>query len=119
MNTPLVLIESWLPRELVNIIQTYIRNDIVHEAVRCHLYNLMYEQDLYIKYIYHTRVTPNCYCDQLSAKYLRKYDYCDHCRWFENVVESSEDENYTISGYLTCIGDENEKQYNKLICNNN
>jgi hypothetical protein len=114
MNTPLVLLERWLPIDIVNIIQTYIRNDVVHEAVRCHLIDLMYEQDLYINYIYHTRVAPNCYCDQLSAKYLRKYDFCDHCRWFERVVEGSEEEEYTVSGYLTCIGYENEQQC-KLI----
>jgi hypothetical protein len=48
------------------------------------------------------------------VKYLRKYDFCDQCRWFEQVVEGRDDEKYAVSGYLTCIGDENEQQY-KLI----
>ena len=87
---------------------------MANEAVRNHLLDLMYEQDLYINYIYHTYVVPNCYCDQLSAKYLKKYDFCDHCMWFERAVECSEEEEHTVSGYLTCIGYENEQQY-KLI----
>ena len=115
MNTPLVLIERRLPRGVVNIIQTYIRNDVVHDAVRCHLFDLMYEQDLYINYIYHTRVVPKCYCGILCVKYLRKYDFCDQCRWFEQVVEGRDDEKYAVSGYLTCIGDENEQQYKLII----
>lgn len=111
MNTPLVLIERWLPRELVNIIQTYIRNDVVHEAVRCHLHYLMSEQNLYINHIYETQVHPVCFCDRLSTKYLRKYDFCDHCRWFEHI-ECSDD--YKLPGYITCLNIDNEQQYKLL-----
>jgi len=114
MNTPLVLIERRLPRELVNIIQTYIRNDVVHEALRCHLQYLIYEQELYIKYIYDTQVRPVCYCHRLSPKYLRKYDFCDHCRWFENSVEFSDNDEYKSVGYIACLNSDNEQQYKLL-----
>ena len=114
MNSPLVLIARRLPRELVHIIQTYIRNDIVHEAVRHHLRYLMYEQEIYMRFVYYNYVEPLCTCDQHGPKYLRKYGGCQQCMFFESIQYS--DSEYKVAGYVTCLGDENPQQY-KLLKN--
>ena len=114
MNTPLVLIARRLPRELIHIIQTYIRNDLVHEAVRNHLHYLMYEQELYMKFVSDNYVEPVCYCHRMPRRLLEKYNGCQHCNWFERIEYEDE---YKIAGYLTCLGHDNP-QKNKLLKNN-
>ena len=37
MNSPLSIIEHKLPRELINIIQTYLINEIALEAIYYHI----------------------------------------------------------------------------------
>jgi hypothetical protein len=110
MNSPLILIERRLPRELVNIIQSYIRNDIVHTAVSNYLSYLLSERDLYMQYMYETHVMKQCYCHTMSSRNLRVYDGCDYCNWFERLEF---DEEYIPSAYSTCI--ENNNQYRKLL----
>jgi hypothetical protein len=114
MNSPLVLIARRLPRELVHIIQTYIRNDVVHEAVRHHLHYLMYEQEIYMRFVYYNYIKPLCTCHQHGPKYLRKYGGCQQCTLFESIQYS--DSEYKVAGYVTCLGDDNPQQY-KLLQN--
>ena len=113
MNSPLVLIARRLPRELVHIIQTYVRNDVVHEAVRNHLHYLMYEQEMYMRFVYYNYVESLCTCHKHGAKYLRKYGGCQHCNWFERIEH---DDEYKIAGYLTCLDSDNTQKY-KLLKN--
>lgn len=102
MNSPLVLIARRLPRELVHIIQTYIRNDIVHEAVRNHLHYLMHEQEMYMRFVYYNYIEPLCTCHQHGPKYMRKYGGCQNCMFFESIQYS--DSEYKVAGYVTCLG---------------
>jgi hypothetical protein len=99
MNTPIKMLDLQLPIGLINKIQGYLRNDIAHEAVREYLYYLEYQQQVYDDYIYNTQVQPNCYCHELCAKYLRKYDGCDYCRRFES------DDCYKLPQYMVCFSD--------------
>ncbi len=99
MNTPITLFASKLPTDILNIIQKYIRNDLAHEAVSNYIWYLKYEQNLYDTFVYYTYIEPTCYCDQLSRRYILKYDGCDHCRLYENT------QHYMISQYLTCVYD--------------
>jgi len=102
MNSPLLLLDRRLPRELVNMIQGYLYNNIAYEAIREYIYYLEYTQNLYNNFVFTTYIQPNCYCHTLSAKYLRKYDYCEHCCLFENT------EYYKLSQYLVCIRENNQ-----------
>jgi hypothetical protein len=102
MNSPLVLFERRLPRELIFMIQRYISNDFVHDALSEYKSYLIYEQKIYDEFCYNQYVLPNCYCHRLSQKYLKKYDGCDHCRTYESLYY------YKLPQYLTCIMDDND-----------
>jgi hypothetical protein len=110
MNTPLVLFERRLPRELINIIQSYLSNDIVYLAIRNYFHYLLSEQELYMQHMYETYVMEQCYCHKMSSRNMRVYDGCDHCNWYERI--ETDDEHFS-SLYLTCIT--YNEQYYKIF----
>lgn len=102
MNSPLVLIQHRFPQEIVNIIQTYMTNDIVISAISEYFHYLFYEQDLYDDFVYSTYIAPVCYCRR-----LRRNKDCTPCYEYEYTYK------YKKDSYITCIV--NNDQFNKIF----
>jgi hypothetical protein len=94
MNTPLVLIQRHFPQEVVNIIQSFMRNEIVYQAIYEYFNHLFYEKDLHDRFIYNTYIAPQCYCHR-----LRRNKDCQHCYEYEYT------DIYKQDIYLICIED--------------
>ena len=93
-----------MPRELCDIIQSYITNDIANQAIKEYYSYLLYEQDVYEDFVLTTYVTPNCYCHR-----LRRNKDCSWCYYFEYTNK------YKLDSYITCIQDND--QYQTIIYN--
>jgi hypothetical protein len=106
MNTPLVLFTRRLPRELIGIIQSYLRNDVAHDAVYNYIRYVEYSQDLYDAFVYDTYVLPNCVCHSMPRRLFTKYGGCYDCRLFEGDY-------YKMSQYITCLYD--NEQLDKIL----
>mgnify|MGYP003968663611 FL=1 len=104
MNSPIIILfHNKICRELIDIIQSYVRNDIAHQAIKNHIRYLYYEQDLYDSFVWDNYIAPNCYC----RIYRRGNKDCEHCHLYEYT------NHYKLSRFITCI--EKNSQYNKLI----
>ena len=103
MISPVNVLRNYMPRELCDIIQSYITNDIANQAIKKYYSCLLYEQDVYEDFVLHTYVGPNCYCHR-----LRRNKDCSWCYKFEytNV--------YKLDSYVMCIQDND--QYQKIVC---
>jgi len=104
MISPVNVLRSYMPRELCDIIQSYLTNDIANQAIKEYYSYLLYEQDIYDKYVLHTYVMPNCYCHR-----LRRNKDCTHCYDFEYTTK------YKLDSYITCIDDND--QFSKILDN--
>ena len=107
MNSPImILFHNKICRELIDIIQSYVRNDIAHEAVKNHIRYLYYEQDLYDSFVWNHYIDPNCYC-YIYDKYTCKKRECEHCYIYEYTNY------YKLPRFITCIT--KNSQYIKLV----
>jgi len=97
MNTPLVIIQRLFPQEVVNIIQSFMRNDIVYQAIDEYFYYLFYQEELYNNFIYNTHIVPNCYCYRIPRK-----KECQYCHEYESMYARTSD------AYVICI-EENDQ----------
>ena len=106
MNSPLVLFEEKLPIELINIIQSYLSNDIAFIALKEHYDYLFYKRDLYENFVYTNYILPNCYCYTYynpRANRIKTRD-CNHCFKYEYT------NCYMMNDFEVCIYNNDQVQ---------
>jgi|TARA_Y100000992_G_scaffold120854_2_gene79207 hypothetical protein len=107
MNSPLKIIENnfGLPRDVLNIIQSYIVNNIAYSAISSYFNNLYAKKNLYEEFVWANYVIPRCYCnncpDNGVRKIFRKKD-CDPCFIFESTYR------YMPNDFTECIIENNQ-----------
>ena len=104
MKSPIVLLKDKLPQELINKVQSYMKNDNMVTCLREYYNYLIYEQELYENFVLKTYIMPQCYCHR-----LRRNKDCSHCYEFEYT------DMYKFDSYITCVM-END-QYIKIAYN--
>ena len=104
MNTPLTVIcgKYKIPNELRNIIQGYVRNDMMHKHLNEYLRTVSDKQYFYDEFVYETYIIQNCYCPLYYSK-----RECSHCFLYENTFY------YKTTSYINTIID--NPQYCKVI----
>jgi hypothetical protein len=102
MISPVNVLRNYMPRELCDIIQSYMTNNVANQAIKEYYSYIQHEQDVYEDFVLHTYVGPNCYCHR-----LRRNKDCSWCYKFEytNV--------YKLDSYVMCIQDND--QYQKIV----
>ena len=106
MNSPLSIIEHKLPIELINIIQSYLINEVALEAIYYHIDYLYEAQDDYEE----TLVKENeCTCHRYFNARANKWKTreCNFCWMIDYTTE------FHIPGYKTCIW--NNSQLSKIL----
>ena len=106
MNSPLSIIEHKLPRELINIIQTYLINEIALEAVYYHIDYLYEAQDDYEDSLRNNNEC-NCYRYFNPRANRWKERECNFCWMMDYTTE------FHLPGYKTCIW--NNSQLSKIL----
>ena len=74
MNTPLVLFYNILPIEVINIIQSFIVNEISKKVLEYIFHKINIKQQIYDRFVYFNYIIPNCYCFAIHIN-----DNC--CNW--------------------------------------
>ena len=104
MSSPLLIVEEVipykLPFEILNIIQSYMKNDVAYEVLKEYYSYLYYKKDLYEDFVYENYIAPNCYCNP------RRKDECEHCYYYEYTYR------YTPQDFKCCILD--NPQFRKI-----
>ena len=104
MESPLKYIEDQFPIEIINHIQSYMRNDVMYRALQEYFDYLHYKENLYNNFVSIHYVKPNCYC----SRSIREDDVeCNHCMDYEYNTK------YVPNDFHICI-DEND-QYRKIV----
>lgn len=90
MNSPIIILENNfnLPREILDRIQLYLKNDTVNNALIAHFENLYMKKDKYEEFVYFNYVYPNCSCNNCpyNGKYkIYKRKDCNPCFIFEST----------------------------------
>lgn len=117
MNTPLTIIEQFFPQEVLNIIQSYLINDIAKKAL-IKYYDYLYEkkisddEEIYNNYVYPLCVCRNCPDNGKNKIFIRKE--CWHCDEYDMNVFLN---NYACEQFILCI--KNNLQYTKIAHNIN
>jgi len=108
MNTPLVLFKNKLPQDVLNIIQSYVMNDFVHNALKEYYSYLYYKKELYEDFAYQQYILPHCYCYRYYNSRAQRWKdrECRYCYEYEYTKK------YIPSDYQLCI--EDNKQYSKI-----
>jgi hypothetical protein len=108
MKSPIILFESKLPRDVLNIIQTYLINDFAYQALKEYYNYLNYKKELYEDFAYQQYITPNCTCRRYYNSIAQRWKEreCSGCFIFEytNV--------YMPKDFRICIY--NNSQYHKI-----
>lgn len=108
MKSPIILFESKLPRDVLNIIQTYLINDFVYQALKEYYNYLYYKKELYENFAYEQYIIPNCSCRRYYNSIAQRWKEreCSGCYIFEytNV--------YMPKDFRICIY--NNPQYRKI-----
>ena len=89
MNTPLIILKNKLPVDLINLIQTYMTNDIVTKAVSKYFDKLYQKKDEYDDFVWDNYVFPNCQCNNCPENGLHKLfkrKDCNVCFMFESSL---------------------------------
>tara|TARA_B100000902_G_C26549965_1_gene546684 strand:+ start:75 stop:476 length:402 start_codon:yes stop_codon:yes gene_type:complete len=90
MNSPLKIIENNfdLPREILDTIQLYLKNDTVNNALISYFEHLYMKKEKYEAFIYYNYIYPKCYCNNCpyngKNKIYKKKD-CNPCFIFEST----------------------------------
>jgi len=107
--TPLDLITNdsrhRLPREICDIIQSYMVNDTAYQILKEYYNYLYYKKQLYLDFVYSNYIEPNCYCHRTR----RGWYECTHCWEFEYT------DKYCPLDCKICIDD--NPQYTKICFN--
>ena len=110
MNSPIELICSKhdIDKNIQNIIQSFIKNDIAYNALKEYFSYLYYKKELYQDFSYIQYVVPNCRCfrywNSIANRYKTKE--CDECFKFEYTYI------YTPNDFIECI--EDNSQFEKI-----
>lgn len=112
MNSPLKLIEDKFPIEVLNIIQSYMSNDVVYFALQKYFDYLFYKRDLYQEFVLEQYIEPNCRCFSYWNSIAQRWKTRD-CYFCEEFEYSDK---YTPLDFTYCIT-END-QYDKIMYSN-
>ena len=111
MNSPLIILEKYtdLPIEALDIIQSYLVNNIAYAAIASYFSHLYMKKEKYEEFIWNNYVYSQCYCnncpDNGVRKIFKKRD-CDPCFIFENTFT------YMPNDFNECIL--NNNQFRKI-----
>jgi hypothetical protein len=82
MSSPLLIVQEVIPhkfpQEILNIIQSFLKNDMVYQAIKEYYAYLYNKKEAYEADVYKTYIMPNCYCHR-----LRRNRDCSYCHEFE------------------------------------
>jgi hypothetical protein len=106
MNSPLSIIQHKLPIELINIIQTYVINEIALEAIYYHIDYLYEAQDDYEEALVNDN---ECKCYRYFNPRANRWKTkeCNFCWIMDYTTE------FHLPGYKTCIW--NNSQLSKIL----
>jgi hypothetical protein len=106
MNSPLSIIQHKLPIELINIIQTYVINEIALEAIYYHIDYLYEAQDDYEEALVNDN---ECKCYRYFNPRANRWKTkeCNFCWIMDYTTE------FHLPGYKTCIWD--NSQLSKIL----
>ena len=97
MNTPLIIIKHLFPQEILNKIQLYLKNDIIHDALKISFRKTIKKELLYGKFVYYNYIMPNCNCYlyiyPLKCKWCYKYNntyYYTYSKWYTYFVNNDQ-----------------------------
>ena len=109
MNSPVKIIKHILPQDVLDIIQSYLVNDIAYTAISSYFDRLYIKKNKYEEFVWANYVYPNCYCnncpDNGRYKIYKKRD-CNECFKFESTFM------YTSNDFVECISD--NPQFQKI-----
>jgi len=110
--TPLAILADRLPREIIDHIQLYLREEIATAAIRGYFEYLLYKNEQYEDFVLYNYVFPNCRCVHAPENgqcqtYKRKE--CSECFKFDCTHEDR-----MTPAYITCIH-ENTTQYSRIM----
>ena len=106
MNSPLSIIDHKLPIELINIIQSYLINEVALEAIYYHIEYLYEAQDDYEESLVNDNEC-TCYTYFNARANKWKTRECNVC-WMMDYTTK-----FYIPGYKTCIW--NNSQLSKIL----
>lgn len=106
MNSPLILFENKLPRELLDIIQSYLINDIAYIMLKEYFSYLYDKKELYEEFVYNNYVMPNCSCIRYFNSFANRWKTkeCDVCFIYESTLT------YMPEDFRLCIWDNDQFQ---------
>jgi hypothetical protein len=114
MNSPLIILQNNfnLPREILDMIQLYLINDTVNNALMPYFEHLYMKKEKYEDFVYFNYVYPNCSCnncpDNGKHKIYKKKD-CNACFMFGSTFT------YIPNDFNECII--NNPQFQKIYYN--
>ena len=109
MNSPLELFKNKLPQELLNIIQTYLINDVAYQVLKEYYNYLYYKKELYEDFVYTQYIEPNCTCHSYYNQIAQRWKHreCSGCYYLEYT------NTYIPKDFRLCIDD--NPQYGKIV----
>lgn len=109
MISPVKILEDKLPQDIINIIQSYLVNNIAYNAISSYFDRLYIKKNKYEEFVWDNYVYPKCACnncpDNGKYKIYKKRD-CDECFKFESTFM------YTPNDFVECISD--NPQFQKI-----
>ena len=109
MISPVKILEDKLPQDIINIIQSYLVNNIAYNAISSYFDGLYIKKNKYEEFVWDNYVYPKCACnncpDNGKYKIYKKRD-CDECFKFESTFM------YTPNDFVECISD--NPQFQKI-----
>jgi|TARA_Y100000992_G_scaffold302316_1_gene276022 hypothetical protein len=111
MITPLIILEKKFSQEILDIIQSYLTNNIVNEALVYYFDYLYNKNELYDDFITREYIQPNCKCIKYWSNNRYKFSECNTCCDYEYSNK------YIPMNFRICIWD--NPQYNKITRGDN
>ena len=90
MNSPIIILENNfnLPREILDTIQLYLKNDTANNAIISYFEHLYMKKEKYEDFVYYNYVYPICSCNNCpyngKHKIYKRKD-CNPCFIFEST----------------------------------
>ena len=109
MNSPVKIIKHMLPQDVLDIVQSYLVNDIAYTAISSYFDRLYIKKNKYEEFVWSNYVYPKCYCNNCpdNGKYkIYKKNDCNHCFIFEYTTR------YMPNDFNECIL--NNPQFQKI-----
>lgn len=113
MNSPVIILQNYLPQVLIDHIQQYLPpNKIVYEAIQKYFRHLRKRQELYNYFAYKQYVIDPCRGHKRYKPCLKRNEnnICNHCQF---MSEKWKDRTYWITSFTEIIYE--SSQYKKIV----